>query len=208
MCVCVCVDLVASWLTPRGVPRSPVCHAPAVYARCFLTVFAAFPFFSLGFCVCVFVHFIRLLFLLILGCWAHCRHFIDYFSGWICWFLNFAAFGPRRLGSLFNALWYHSYAPLALPPTWLLLGLLFRFRFFFFLLYAARFISVYSVVFVFNLAGCIDFAAAASFLYNFIVFRFFFPPFTYVFNFFCSGCLWFWVYRLKSYHFNNLKCYR
>lgn len=78
---------------------------------------------------------------------------------------------------------------------------------FFFLLYA-RFISVYSVVFVFNLAGCIDFAAAASFLYNFIVFRFFFPPFTYVFNFFCSGCLWFWVYRLKSYHFNNLKCYR
>jgi len=105
VCVCVCVDLVASWPTPPGPPfwPRPCCLCPLLFDgfRCLPFIFSL-DFFSY-FSPVVFVD---------TRCWAHCRHFIDYFSGWICWFLNSAAFGPR-LGSLFSALWYHSYAPLA-----------------------------------------------------------------------------------------------
>lgn len=145
-----CVDLVASW------PLCPIRPAPAVCACCFLTVSLwsppllsslffklfyspSFPVVSVDICCCC----------------AHCRHFIDYFSGWICWFLNFAAFGPR-LGSLFNALWYHSYAPLVplhrlrlllyfTSPSWLL----FRFRFpSFFFCWVFSFLLLFYFIFI------------------------------------------------------------
>jgi len=150
VCLCVCVCVLTWW--PVGQPLlDPLFgHAPAVYARCFLTVFVVFPlFFHL-----IFSLIFRLLFLLIL---VVGRIVDTLLTTFLDEFVGFLIPLPLALDSVHcSALSDITHTP-RWPPSSAS-----RFRFASFS--AARFISVYSVVFVFNLAGCIDFAVAASFL--------------------------------------------
>jgi len=150
LCVCVCVCVLTWW--PVGQPLlDPLFgHAPAVYARCFLTVFVVFPlFFHL-----IFSLIFRLLFLLIL---VVGRIVDTLLTTFLDEFVGFLIPLPLALDSVHCS----TLSDITHTPRWPPSSAS-RFRFASFS--AARFISVYSVVFVFNLAGCIDFAVAASFL--------------------------------------------